>query len=147
MWHESFDYSLNYIPVPKGRPRVTKSGIAFTPTKTRRAEQDLAVLISSDLQGRTPIDNPIRLEMDIYMPRPKGHYGTGKNEGNLKKSAPRFPDRKPDIDNIFKLFTDAAEGLLWTNDSRIVQMDVKLWYADERAPGYDVSVLEWREEE
>lgn len=144
MWELEFEFDLNYIPAPKGRPRMTKRGIAFTPSKTRRAEQDLAVLVSNELKGKEPIDVAIRVEMDVFMPRPKSHYGTGRNAGKIKDSSPQFPITKPDIDNIEKLFLDAAEGLLWTNDSRIVHKNTRLCYADGRAPGYVVVVWKWR---
>ncbi len=145
MWIPEFEIDLNYIPSPKGRPRVTKRGFTFTPKKTKRAERDIAVIISGDLKGKQPIDVGIRVEMEIYMPRPKSHFGTGRNSGKIKGSSPRFPITRPDIDNLEKLFLDAAEGLLWTDDSRIVQKTTHLWYADDRAPGYIVSVWKWRE--
>lgn len=147
MWKKEFDISFNLIPKPKGRPRFSKKGFAYTPSSTKKAERDMAVLISDQLKGKMPIDTAIRLEMDVYMPRPKSHYGSGKNSDNIKDSSPKFPITKPDIDNLEKAFCDAAEGLLWTNDSRIVQKTTNLWYADDRAPGYDIFVYKYKESE
>ena len=144
MWVQVFKISFSLIPKPKGRPRFTKKGFAFTPAATRKAERDIAAIISEQVNGRKPIDNAIRVEMEIIMPRPKSHFGTGNNSGKIKGSSPMFPTTKPDIDNLEKAFLDAAEGILWVNDSRIVQKETYLWYADECAPGYNIVVEEWK---
>ena len=34
------------------------------------------------------LDGPVSVTVDFYLPRPKSHYGTGRNAGALKPSAP-----------------------------------------------------------
>lgn len=66
-----------------------------------------------------PFNEALMVKMIFYMPRPKSHYGTGKNAGKLKDSAPIFHTKKPDVDNISKFVFDALNKIYWTDDSII----------------------------
>lgn len=35
---------IDGVPVPKGRPRFTKAGVAYTPAKTRAYEKQAAII-------------------------------------------------------------------------------------------------------
>ena len=41
------------------------------------------------------MSQPIALTMTFHMARAKGHYGTGRNAGKLKDSAPQYVTKKP----------------------------------------------------
>ena len=66
------------------------------------------------------------------MPRPKNHYGTGKNSDKLKKSAPQiYHSKKPDIDNLTKIYLDAMEKAeYFYNDSQVVMLQVEKIYGE-----------------
>jgi crossover junction endodeoxyribonuclease RusA len=64
------------------------------------------------------------------MPRPKGHYGSGKNELTVKNSAPKYPDKKPDCTKLLRALEDALTGILWIDDSQVVRQVVGKSYAD-----------------
>lgn len=49
---------------------------------------------------------PLSLDCCFYLKRPKGHYGTGRNEGVLKDWAPEYPTGKPDRSNLGKMIED-----------------------------------------
>ena len=71
--------------------------------------------------------------LSFYLPRPKGHHGTGKNAGIVKASAPRFPATKPDIDKLTRSTLDAlGEAGVWADDSQVVRLSVSKDYADTR---------------
>ena len=63
---------------------------------------------------------PLKVRMDFVFPRPKGHYGTGKNEGNIRDSAPQYPTVRPDAGKVARSTEDALTGILWKDDSQIV---------------------------
>lgn len=54
--------------------------------------------------------------------RPKGHYGTGRNAGQLKPSAPVWMGKRGagDNDNIEKTIWDALSGIVWKDDAQVV---------------------------
>ncbi len=52
-------------------------------------------------------------------PRPKGHYGTGRNAGTIKASAPSHPTTKPDTVKLARAVEDALTGVLWGDDAQV----------------------------
>ena len=104
-------------PVAKGRPRMTRTGHAYTPQKTRDAEtalRDLAVKYNCK-----PFENAICVGMTFYITKPK----------SAKKR--QMPTVKPDLDNLAKS-ADAFNGILWTDDALIVELHAYKKYADEK---------------
>jgi len=66
------------------------------------------------------ITGPLYVQLFYGMKRPKSHYGTGRNSGKLKASAPKYPDKKPDIDNFEKFVFDCLSGVVYRDDAQIV---------------------------
>ena len=77
-----------------------------------------------------PIDQPINLEVRFYFARLKGHYGTGRNTGNLKDSAPKYHISRPDIDNLCKLIFDSLNKIFWRDDSLICSIKALKLYSE-----------------
>lgn len=102
--------------------RKTKSGKTFVGTYNPQKPDEgsfiefLMTQIPKDLE---PITDPIYIQIWYGLPRPVSHYGTGKNAGKLKPSAPKYPARKPDIDNFEKFIFDCLNGIIYKDDSQI----------------------------
>lgn len=95
-------------------------------------------------QGR-PVKGPIKLSMAFYMPRPKSHYGTGRNAGVLKASAPREHLQKPDRTKLLRCCEDALTGILWVDDTQVIGgPTTKEWAEIDMPPGVYIKV--WRGE-
>lgn len=70
----------------------------------------------------------IRLEIAFVRPRPKGHFGTGRNAEMVKASAPLHPTTKPDNTKLRRAVEDALTGVLYRDDSQIVEgIDLKTY--------------------
>jgi Holliday junction resolvase RusA-like endonuclease len=68
-----------------------------------------------------PLGGPLRLGVIFALPRPKGHFGSGKNAGKLRDSAPRYPAGVPDLSKLLRSTEDAlADAGLFRNDSQVV---------------------------
>lgn len=68
-----------------------------------------------------PIDGvPLVVAFEFIKPRPKSHYGTGRNAEVLKDSAPSAPIVKPDALKLARAIEDALIGKVWLDDSLIV---------------------------
>jgi Holliday junction resolvase RusA-like endonuclease len=75
----------------------------------------------STREGQRPLlEGPLLVEITFWMPRPKGHFGSGKNAGKLKANAPRFHVSAPDVLKLARGVEDACQGLIYRNDSAIV---------------------------
>lgn len=66
-----------------------------------------------------PLKGPLKLEIMFYMPRPKHHFGTGRNADKLKPSAPSYHDVMPDATKLMRSTEDALKGILWDDDSQV----------------------------
>jgi Holliday junction resolvase RusA-like endonuclease len=97
------------------------------------------------LAGAVKLEGPLACRAIFYLSRPASHFGTGRNAGQLKASAPRFPTGKPDVDNLLKII-DALTGLAYHDDAQVVQvMDLAKRYADdELGPRTFLELWPWR---
>jgi Holliday junction resolvase RusA-like endonuclease len=66
------------------------------------------------------LDGPLALELVFYVPRPKGHYGSGRNAHQLRPSAPDFPAVKPDVLKLARAVEDALSSIVYRDDAQIV---------------------------
>ena len=121
-----YDYKLVVLgtPRPQGRPRARNAGSfvqIYEDPKDRKTKQSLVAVIQ-DKAPEQLLDCPLCVDLVFCLPRPKGHYGTGKNAGKLKD---RFKNKhhtsKPDIDNLRKLVMDAMTEVFWHDDSQVCQ--------------------------
>ncbi len=110
-------------PKAQGRPRARNAGKfiqVYDDPKSAKEKHKLEVVVQEKAPD-TPLDCPLQVDLEFYMPRPKGHYGTGKNGGKLKDSSPLHHTKRPDIDNLRKLVMDALTGIFWRDDSLICE--------------------------
>lgn len=77
----------------------------------------------------TPIDSAVAIKILVYVRRPQAHYGSGKNAGVLKPTAPAVPPSGKDIDKVCRAILDALKMALWvTNDARVSDLEIKRRY-------------------
>ncbi len=68
----------------------------------------------------TPMNGPIALTLRFTFERPASHYGTGRNAGKLKPSAPPDHLNVPDLDNLEKAIKDLMTNMRMWVDDRVV---------------------------
>lgn len=89
------------------------------------------------------LDGPVSVTVDFYLPRPKAHYGTGRNAGALKPSAPAEHLTMPDLDKLTRAVGDALTRLAWRDDSQIVAWHAYKHYATTDHPvGAQITIQE-----
>jgi len=86
----------------------------------------------------------LRCDLTFYFPRPASHFGSGKNAGKLKASAPARPTGKPDRDNLCKSTEDAlTQAGIWWDDSQVTDGRIRKRYtAHGASPGCRVEISE-----
>lgn len=112
-------------PVPKGRPRFTKSGFAYTPDKTRKYEKLVAGLAKTAMAGRPPFACPVKVMVTAFMKMPQ----MSKKRTADALAGYVLPAVKPDADNLAKAALDACNGIIWRDDALICSLLVKKRYA------------------
>lgn len=110
-------FNIQIRPKPKQRPRF--AGHAYTPKETSDYEKEIAWEIRA--QGGEKVSGPISVEMVFYYKNPK----------NMK--IPKRHTGRPDLDNLVKGVLDAANGVLWDDDSEVSSISADKWYAVEDA--------------
>jgi Holliday junction resolvase RusA-like endonuclease len=90
-------------PVPKARARVTRTGHAYTPAKTRHAEARIAQHLAVRYPGLQPSTARLRVVLRFHL---KGTRG--------------------DIDNCAKLVMDSLNGRAFVDDKQVDKLDVSI---------------------
>lgn len=132
------------IPAPQGSKRIVTAGgrtggRAVLIESSRKVEPWRAAVEAAtraatrqELPARwEPFAGPVRLSVVFYLPRPKNHFGTGRNAGTLRASAPPWPGVMPDLSKLIRSTEDAlTEGRAWLDDSLVVDLEASKRYED-----------------
>jgi Holliday junction resolvase RusA-like endonuclease len=132
------------IPVAKGSAKAfynRKLGRAMVIQDNRERQKPWASLISYHAQeaGCKPMDGGVCLTLQFVMPRPKAHYGTGKNATRLKEPTLDFHIVKPDLDKLIRCVKDALTGVAWHDDSQVCLMR-EVWKRYGDIPGVEIEI-------
>lgn len=114
-------------PVAKGRPRMTRTGRAFTPAKTRAAEGYMRHAIAAQA-GQPMLEGALQVTVIAMLPIPASW--SQRKRADAAAGIVR-PIGKPDGDNLAKSVCDAANGLLWRDDGQIVSLHISKTYSDK----------------
>jgi len=129
------------IKVGRGVNGDERAFVTVTDTNNKRLKKRAEevrdqVLPAMVAQGfHTPEANtPLAVEAVFYEPRIKGHYGTGRNADLLKASARQYPTKAPDTTKIWRGLEDSLTGLLWEDDSDVVDQRAGAYYVGKDDP-------------
>jgi crossover junction endodeoxyribonuclease RusA len=140
-------FSIIGTPAPQGSKTRNRYGAVYESSpKVKPWRQDVQAaavqaICDADSDPRFPT-GPVIVGIRFRLPRPKGHYGTGRNAGQLRPSAPKVPDVKPDLDKLVRSTLDGmGEAGVWRDDCQVVGLWVVKEYATDTLPvGATVSV-------
>ena len=124
------------VPVPQARPRFTRSGHVYEPTKCKDYKAVVSIAARAAMKGKEPITGPVVVYCRFIFPVPKGWTKAKKKEAMGGVSRPL---KRPDGDNLEKLVWDALTGIVWSDDAQIVQWAGAKWYGN---PETVVKVIE-----
>jgi len=128
---------------PKGQPRpkaFSRGGHArvYDPGTAEGWKGQVAIAARQHIP-KEPLIGPLFVSLLFKMPRPKGHYGSGKKASILKDGAPGPHIAKPDCDNLAKAVLDALTELgMWRDDSQVYGLNINKSYAEK--PGCNISI-------
>lgn len=142
----------------RGKPQPAGSKRAFT-TKTGRtvvtddnpnSKPWQALVADAALEAMVPedgeplaelLEGPLALAVVFVLMRPKGHFGTGRNAGVVKNSAPERPIVKPDATKLLRGVEDALTGTVWRDDAQVVEQAAAKIYGPYNAARVTVWTL------
>lgn len=116
--------------VAQGRPRAgkTRNGrtILYDPAKSR-SYKEYVRLVASQNAPKSLLTGPLSVRMVIYRETLKSFSRRKKllaEEGEVR------PTTKPDLDNHAKSICDALNGIIYKDDSQIVDLSVSKFYSE-----------------
>ena len=133
-------FSVIGDPRGKGRPRFARQGNfvkTYTDDKTASYEDQIRFYALKAMGSTEPIKRPVGVYIYIRVGCPKS-YPKKRVEACL--SGLERPTKKPDIDNIVKVFLDAMNKIVFDDDTQVVDVHVTKVYNAQA--GVDVMVQE-----
>lgn len=144
---DSLSFFVAGCPRPQGSKRAYIRGGKPVLVESCERLKDWRSAISyhaGQVRPGTPITGDVEAVLEFYLPRPRSHFGTGKNSGAVRLSAPQFPSghMSGDIDKLTRCVLDGITGVLIADDSQVVRLSARKLFADGAAPGVKVSIGE-----
>jgi crossover junction endodeoxyribonuclease RusA len=143
------DFRVYGTPAPQGSKRHVGNGIMVESSKRVKPWRQDVKHAALDALGHRPLatsdphplEGPLCVRVTFLLPRPRAHYGTGRNAAVLKPSAPTYHDKRPDLDKLLRSTLDAlGEAGVWRDDSQVAEVQTVKRYTSDGAPGAHVVV-------
>jgi Holliday junction resolvase RusA-like endonuclease len=122
------------VPQPRAKTRLFRNphsplGVTASHYEPATAKAWKATVIAQIVTQKpaSPVEGPLALSLRFYLPRPQ----------SLPKRE-HFHVKRPDCDNLAKAVKDALKGVVYRDDSQIVQLTVTKEYGP--APGVGIRV-------
>jgi Holliday junction resolvase RusA-like endonuclease len=127
-------------PVGKGRPRAsTRGGFVrmYTDAKTLAYEAAIASEAAAAMGDAEPFETPMQMQVSCYYQIPKSWPKKMKQEAIDEE---RFPNVKPDLDNVVKAILDALNGVVYRDDAQVINLVATKRYSTD--PRVEVYIFE-----
>lgn len=130
------------LAAPKGSAKAyVRGGRAVVTAANAKTKPWEGIVAADALRNRPPgwpLDRAYEVRMSFTFPRAKGHFNA---KGEIKASAPRYHWKKPDCDKLVRCADDALTHVLWTDDSRVVNVIAnKSYCAPDEVPGVWIEI-------
>lgn len=138
------ELTFNIEPQQQERPRATGRGRfirVYDPPKTAKFKRELKQLARLEMQGKDKFDSAISVTIRFFR---KVQKSVSKKEHARRTKGHVRPIVKPDLDNYIKSTLDALNGVIWTDDATIVELNTSKWYAED--PRIEIEVKEVKHE-
>ena len=122
-------------PAPQGSKRVVRGRLIEASKKLKPWRAQIEKACQPYAQDNIHL-GPVRLEVDFFLPRPK----TVKMTGKTGRALPIVP---PDCDKLVRAVGDGIgqSGYIWGDDSQVVEILARKFYADDRDPGATITII------
>jgi Holliday junction resolvase RusA-like endonuclease len=133
------------IPAPQGSKRHVGNGRMIESSKAVGPWREaVRATTQTRMYARPPLSGPVAVRAWFWLPRPNGHYRTGRNAHLLRDAAPLRPFGKPDLDKLVRAVLDGlTDGGAWKDDGQVVELTArKLYVLPGLTPGAKIEITE-----
>lgn len=140
-------FVVNGLAAPAGSKRgfVNRrtGGVIITDASKRsKPWQARVAAAAAEAMDGPLLDGPLELTLVFVLPRPKGHYGSGRNASSVRASAPAFPTVKPDVSKLVRAVEDALTGIVWRDDAQVIAQHAYKEYGEQARCMIEVGSLQ-----
>lgn len=114
-------------PKAKARPRVTRSGFAYTPKDTVMYENLVRTSLTEQCGLITPMEGEVIATIIAYFKIAKS---APKKRREQMAAGLLNPTKKPDLDNIAKAILDSINGIAYIDDSQVTGLTIIKKYSN-----------------
>lgn len=123
------------IPAPQG----SKTKWGTEASKNLKPWRDSVIIAARNAEPQRVYFSEVAVDLTFFFPRPKSHFGTGRNATLLKSSAPEWKASAPDLDKLCRAILDAlVQAGILRDDALVVTLNAGKLY-DEH-PGCRVTI-------
>jgi crossover junction endodeoxyribonuclease RusA len=129
--------------VIRGAPRKGQAAVIESSHDRVKSWRQAVVDAACVVKACPALEGPIWVAMVFYLPRPKAHFGTGRNARQLKPSAPGYPSGVPDLGKLARSTEDAlTSAAIWRDDAQVVSYAplAKVYADDHHPPGAVITI-------
>lgn len=126
-------------PVAQGRPRFARRGnfvTTYDPKKSADYKQ-LVYIEACKVKPDVPLECALSMTVRTYRQIPKSFSKARKSNALIGLIR---PTQRPDCSNLIKGLEDSLHGIIYKDDSQIVDLRVEKWYSEE--PRVEVAIRE-----
>ncbi len=119
-------------PVPQGSKKVINGRIIEAQSGSLKKWRK-AIEVACKSYDKEIYLGPVRLEVDFYLERPK----------TVSFASRPFPIKPPDLDKLVRGVGDGIgqSGVIWGDDSQIIELAARKFYADDRETGAIIRIF------
>ena len=132
---KELEFRVVGLPAPQGSKTLTRYGGLMESSKRVKPWRQDIIHAALEAFAGNPFNEPVQVSIEFIMPRPKSHFGTGKNAEIIKNNAPFFCTSKTtgDVDKLTRSTLDALSvtsgGTVLADDSLVVCLQALKRYA------------------
>ena len=125
---QALEFFVAGVPVAQGSKRHVGKGIMVESSKNLQPWREAVIDAAHTAANGHSFFGAVSVDITFLFPRPKQHFGTGRNADKLKGAAPLYKRSAPDVDKLARAVLDGLthSGVL-RDDSLVVSL-----YAEKR---------------
>lgn len=132
-------FTVYGAPQGKGRPRFTRSGHAYTPRRTMEYEALIKGTYMAEFGGLSfEAYEPLIVQIEAVFEPPK----SASKKARARMLDGEYPTKKPDVDNICKIYLDAMNKVVYPDDKQVTAVIVKKIYGERACVNVEVERIE-----
>jgi Holliday junction resolvase RusA-like endonuclease len=122
-----YQFTIHAPLTPQKQTQWTRSGHSYDPSKKDKERIQWQIRPTAP---EKPLAQPVELTLVFFFPIPKA---ASKAMRTQMLNRVILPDKRPDIDNLAYLVTNALKGIVYDDDSRVcVQLLYKFYGAEPK---------------